>query len=113
MAETGAARSGEFLEFIRRSARELRNGEAIPKTLDHWKDLRKTLRKNLVQAIGLSTDKPGPVPVRKIREQKRDGYRIEHLVLRTIRTGDGWIEMPRGHDPIDDFFFDRTLTILP
>ena len=94
MAETGAARSGEFLEFIRRSARELRNGEAIPKTLDHWKDLRTTVRKNLVQAIGLSTDKPGPVPVRKIREQKRDGYRIEHLVLRTIRTGDGWIEMP-------------------
>ncbi|HAB13070.1 MAG TPA: hypothetical protein DCE47_15400, partial [Planctomycetaceae bacterium] len=71
MAETGAARSGEFLEFIRRSARELRNGEAIPKTLDHWKDLRTTVRKNLVQAIGLSTDKPGPVPVRKIREQKR------------------------------------------
>ena len=94
MAETGAARSGEFLEFIRRSARELRNGEALPKTLDHWKDLRTTVRKNLVQAIGLSTDKPGPVPVRKIREQKRDGYRIEHLVLRTIRTGDGWIEMP-------------------
>ncbi len=94
MAETGAERSGDFLEFIRRSARELRHGEAIPKSLGHWRELRRTVRKKLVQAIGLSTDKPGPVPVRKIREQKRDGYRIEHLVLRTIRTGDGWIEMP-------------------
>ncbi len=94
MAQTAAARSGEFLEFIRRSARELRHGEAIPKSLEQWQQLRSTVRKNLVAAIGLSTDKPGPVPVRTVREQERDGYRIEHLVLRTIRTGDGWIEMP-------------------
>ncbi len=94
MAQTAAARSGEFLEFIRRSARELRHGEAIPKSLEQWQQLRRIVRKNLVAAIGLSTDKPGPVPVRTVREQERDGYRIEHLVLRTIRTGDGWIEMP-------------------
>jgi dienelactone hydrolase len=94
MAQTAAARSGEFLEFIRRSARELRHGETIPKSLEQWQQLRSTVRKNLVAAIGLSTDKPGPVPVRTVREQERDGYRIEHLVLRTIRTGDGWIEMP-------------------
>ncbi|MEC7557714.1 MAG: acetylxylan esterase, partial [Planctomycetota bacterium] len=94
MAETAVARSGEFLEFIRRSARELRHGEAIPESLDQWKELRTAVRKNLVAAIGLSTDAPGPVPVRKVGEQKKDGYRIEHLVLRTIRTGDGWIEMP-------------------
>ncbi len=94
MAQTAAARSGEFLEFIRRSARELRHGEAIPKSLEQWQQLRRIVRKNLVAAIGLSTDKPGPVPVRTVREQERDGYRIEHLVLGTIRTGDGWIEMP-------------------
>ncbi|MEC9009912.1 MAG: acetylxylan esterase [Planctomycetota bacterium] len=94
MAETAVARSGEFLEFIRRSARELRHGEAIPESLDQWKELRTAVRKNLVAAIGLSTDAPGPVPVRKVGEQKKDGYRIEHLVLRTIRTRDGWIEMP-------------------
>ncbi len=94
MSQDKAARSGEFLEFIRRSARELRHDESIPRTLDQWEELRRTIRKKLVEAIGLSTDKPGPVPVRKIREQKRDGYRIEHLVLRTIRAGDGWIEMP-------------------
>ena len=94
MSQDQAARSGEFLEFIRRSARELRHDETIPGSLDQWKELRSSIRSKLVGAIGLSTDKPGPVPVRMVREQKRDGYRIEHLVLRTIRTSDGWIEMP-------------------
>jgi len=87
-------RSGEFLAFIRESARELRKGEPVPKTLDEWKTLRGGIRKKLVSAIGLSTDKPDTVRARVIRTQDRKGYRIEHLVLQTIRTPDGWIEMP-------------------
>ncbi|MBQ15867.1 MAG: acetylxylan esterase [Planctomycetaceae bacterium] len=94
MTRTESPRSTDFLEFIRRSARELRRGELVPSSVEQWQQLRARTRSNLVQALGLSTDKPAPVSVRKSRQQQRDGYTIEHLVLGTRATSEGPIEMP-------------------
>ena len=82
-----------YLDFIKRSARALRQDEAIPRSRVEWASLRKSIRRKLAEAMGLPGERPQDVPSRVIRKQEQDGYTIEHLVLGTFKMPAGWVWM--------------------
>jgi dienelactone hydrolase len=72
-----------FLDFIRRTADELRKDDRPPQSLDGWKTWRTALRKNLLAAWGGFADEPAPLEAKTLDEIKRDGYRIEKVAFQT------------------------------
>lgn len=85
--------STDYLDFIRRTARQLRKDEPVPRSLVQWHSVRKEIRSRLTRAIGLDESRPGDLPVRVVRKQQRDGYTIEHLLLGTFKTSAGQVWM--------------------
>jgi dienelactone hydrolase len=72
-----------YPRFIQSQAAALRAGDAPPVTRDAWERHRSRLRQALFAAMGGQTDREEPLEVREVGVLKRDGYRIEKLLLRT------------------------------
>lgn len=70
-----------FLDFIRRTADQLRQGDRPPATLDEWNARRQRLRKQLLAAWGALPDQPAPLEPRVLGEIEGEGYRIEKIVF--------------------------------
>ncbi len=80
----------QFLHYIRQTFDENRKKDVMPKSLPEWKETRKNLYSQLAENIGLSNRKEcGLVPT-KIGEIKKEGYKIEKIILQTFIG----IEMP-------------------
>lgn len=73
-----------FLEFIQQSGRTLER-PPVPETLEGWKTRKAQIRKALSDSwSGLADPTPAP-EVEKVGEFQRDGYRVEKLLLHTLR----------------------------
>jgi len=72
-----------FLDFIRRTADDLRQNDRSPASIDEWKTWREKLRTSLQTAWGPFPDKPAPLEPQKLGDLKRDGYRVEKIVFQT------------------------------
>src|SRR4051794_15570463 len=72
-----------FLEFIRRTANDLRKDDRPPKSLEEWARWRTALRKNLLAAWGGFPDQPASLEAKTLGEIKCDGYRIEKILFQT------------------------------
>ncbi len=75
-------RSEMYLNWIRRRARELRQGVRPPKTLAEWQKRRKELRAQIAAALGRGLERdPCDLSPRLLREHRRSGYRIQCVVF--------------------------------
>ena len=73
----------DYLDFIKKSAAELRAKDAPPTTRDEWDKHRTELRKNLLDAWGGFPTAPVPArPETPRRTEARPGYRIEKIASR-------------------------------
>lgn len=73
----------EYLEFVRKSAAELRVKDAAPATRDEWQKRRDELRKNLLAAWGGFPAEPCPLDPQNHGTLKRDGYAVEKVTFQT------------------------------
>jgi dienelactone hydrolase len=88
-----------FLDFIRRSAQELRADDRAPQSLEQWNEMRRKLVKNLQTAWGPFPQKHAPLEPQELGQLNRDGYRVEKIVFQT-RPG---VLMPaNAYVPTDD-----------
>jgi dienelactone hydrolase len=72
-----------YPRFIQAQAAALRSGDAAPVSRDAWEQRRRRLRQEMFAAMGGQTVKDEPLQVREVGVLKRDGYRIEKLLIRT------------------------------
>ena len=77
------AASEAFLAFIQEQARDLRSADKPPATLEAWKTNRQELRERLIQSWGGFPKEPCPLEPKAVGELKREGYRVEKLLLQT------------------------------
>lgn len=75
--------SEQFLAFIQQHARNLRAEDQPPATLEAWKTERQQLRQRLIRSWGGFPQEACPLKPEIVGELKRDGYRVEKLVLQT------------------------------
>jgi dienelactone hydrolase len=72
-----------FDDFIRGQGRALRANDRAPASRKEWEDRKGRLREQLFAAMGPFPDKPCPLEPRTVGVLKRDGYRIEKLLLQS------------------------------
>jgi len=88
-AQAAVEPSRQFLDYVRHRAAELRADDRAPDNLAQWGERKAWLRKRLSDALG-SLPKPramgAPIPAksRKLGEIRRDGYRVEKLLVQTF-----------------------------
>jgi dienelactone hydrolase len=70
-------------QFIREQARQLRAKDEAPATRAAWQERREKLRQAMFEAMGPFPDEPCPLEPKEVGVLKRDGYRIEKLLLQT------------------------------
>lgn len=75
--------SRQFLSFVQQQALDMRAKDKPPATLEEWQTQRKTLREQLIQSLGGFPSKACALAPRVVGELKRDGYRVEKLLLQT------------------------------
>lgn len=75
--------SNPFLAFIQKQAEDLRSQDQAPASLDAWKTERQQLRQRLIRSWGGFPQEACPLEPRVVGELKRDGYRVEKLILQT------------------------------
>jgi dienelactone hydrolase len=73
----------QYLNFIKKSAADMRKNDAPAASRDEWAEQRDALRKNLVAAWGGFPDTPCPLDPKNHGELKRDGYRVEKVSFQT------------------------------
>ena len=93
-----------FNAFILEQAHLLRAKDVPPAERKEWAARRRKLRDDMFAAIGPFPDKPCPLEPREIGVLKRDGYRIEKLLLQTRpdvwATANAYVpEMVKGKVP--------------
>lgn len=72
-----------FDNLMRAQARAMRAKDPPPKTRQEWDKRRATLRSAMFQAMGTFPEKPHPLQPQVTGVLKRDGYRIDKVVLQT------------------------------
>ncbi|MBP88546.1 MAG: acetylxylan esterase [Planctomycetaceae bacterium] len=75
--------SKQFLTFVQQRAIAMRSADEPPASLDEWKTQRATLRQQLIRSWGGFPKERCPLEPRILGELKRDGYRLEKVVLQT------------------------------
>lgn len=75
--------SRQFLTFTQNSALAMRERDALPDSLEVWDSQKRTLRRQLLKSWGGFPQEPCPLEPRILDTVKRDGYRIEKLVIQT------------------------------
>ena len=83
-AQSEEPASKHFQRFIQQQGRDLRAQDAAATTQADWEQARVQLRANLLTAWGGFPATPCPLEARSLGEIKRDGYRIEKIVLQTL-----------------------------
>src|SRR5579884_1889560 len=72
-----------YPRFIQAQAAALRAGDAAPASRAAWERHRARLREAMFAAMGGQSDADEPLEVREVGVLKRDGYRVEKLLIRT------------------------------
>lgn len=72
-----------FDTFIQAQAKALRANDKPPATLAEWTARRAALRKAMFAAMGPTPEKPCELTPRVVATLKRQGYRIENILLQT------------------------------
>ena len=72
-----------FLEFVRRQAAEFRSHDKPPASLAEWQARCAALRTRLEEAWGGFPATPCPLQPRVVGTLRRDGYRVEKILLQT------------------------------
>jgi dienelactone hydrolase len=72
-----------YPRFIQAQGAALRAADAPPLSREAWERHRARLRQAMFAAMGGQADKHEPLEVREVGVLKRDGYRIEKLLIRT------------------------------
>jgi dienelactone hydrolase len=72
-----------FDNLMRAQAHALHAGDRPPATRKEWEERRARLRDTLFAAVGSFPDKPCPLEPKEMGVLKRQGYRIEKVVLQT------------------------------
>ncbi len=85
MPETNEIPAGPemFLAFIKKRAKTTRANDKPPASLEAWNTERQTLRGRLIQSWGGFPKEACDLKPQVIGELKREGYRIEKLLLQT------------------------------
>ncbi len=100
---TAPDNSQQFLSFVQQQALTMRAKDATPKSLDVWKSHRQDLRKRLIQSWGGFPKEPCPLLPTVVGELKRDGYRVQKLLLQTrpgvLMTANAYIPDREGRRP--------------
>ena len=81
----------------------MRAKDAAPKSLDVWETQRQDLRKRLIESWGGFPKQPCPLMPNVVGELKRDGYRVQKLLLQTrpgvYMTANAYIPDGEGRRP--------------
>ncbi len=72
-----------FLEYVQQQARDLREGDHPPTSLEDWADQRTALRVQLIESWGGFPQNPCDLEPRLMGTISREGYTIEKLLLQT------------------------------
>ena len=104
MADTAVLEPArQFLAFIHRRHDELRGGDTLPETLDAWRAQKQSLRERLLASWGGFPKEPCDLAPQKLGELKRDGYRVEKIVLQTrpgvLMTANAYVPDGGGKRP--------------
>ncbi|MCA9069637.1 MAG: hypothetical protein KDA84_11970 [Planctomycetaceae bacterium] len=75
--------SEQFLAFVKTQAQEMRAKDHPPAKLESWKAERQQLRQRLIRSWGGFPKEPCPLKPTIVGELKREGYRVEKLLLQT------------------------------
>ncbi len=73
-----------YLAFVRARAVALRAGDAPPRSLADWTDLRPEIRRRLARALGPVPGPPPPLDPANHGTLDRDGYRVEKVTFQTL-----------------------------
>lgn len=74
----------QFLHYIRHQFDESRKKDLLPKTLSDWEEYRQKVHDVLAENVGLIKEEQCELNPQKIAEIKKEGYRIEKLILQTF-----------------------------
>lgn len=92
--------SKQFQQFVQQQALAMRNGDVPPVSLDEWQQQRQQLRSKLSRAWGAFPAEACPLNPQKVGEFRRDGYRVEKLLLQTrpgiIMTANAYVPDGEG-----------------
>ncbi len=75
--------SRQFLKFTQNNVLAMRERDALPESLDAWASQKRILRNQLLKSWGGFPKDHCPLEPRILGTVKRDGYRIEKLLLQT------------------------------
>jgi dienelactone hydrolase len=93
--------STAFRDFVQQQANLLRQGDRPPQSLADWQAHRAELRKRLIASWGGFPPEACELEPRVVGELQRDGYRVEKLLLQTLRgitlTANAYV--PHGTGP--------------
>ena len=84
MADSPADLSRQFLTYIQNRNLAKRAGDKVPASVEEWEAQKRKLRSNLVRSWGGFPKEHCDLEPRVVGTLKRDGYRVEKLLLQTM-----------------------------
>lgn len=95
--------SQQLLHLMKGRAAQLRAADTLPASREEWETRKQQLRQNLLKSWGGFPAEPCDLAARVVGEIKRDGYRIEKVILQTRpgiwMTGNAYIPDGEGKRP--------------
>lgn len=84
MADSPADLSRQFLTYIQNRNLAMRAGDKVPASVEEWEAQKRKLRSNLLRSWGGFPKEHCDLEPRVVGTLKRDGYRVEKLLLQTM-----------------------------
>lgn len=95
--------SRQFLTFVQQQARDLRDDDVPPQTLDEWTSTRQRLKRQLIRSWGGFPKDACPLKPNVMGKLQRDGYHVEKVVLQTrpgvFMTANSYVPSGEGKRP--------------
>lgn len=92
-----------FLDFVQRTAADLRKNDVALRNLGEWQEQRARLRQNLERAWGGFPTTQAPLQPRILETLDRPRYTIEKIIFQTLpgvwMTANAWIPKTGGRHP--------------
>ena len=76
--------SRQFLTYIQNRNLAMRADDKVPASVEEWEAQKRKLRANLLRSWGGFPKEPCDLEPRIVGTLKRDGYRVEKLLLQTM-----------------------------